>query len=661
MGVQVSYPGVYIEEFAPGAPIEGVGTSTAAFVGVAAKGPKDSPTLVQSWDAFVDIFGGFIDVAPTGFLAPAVNGFFRNGGTACYVVRVSKGSPASVKVASRKAGSDLLEVKSVAEGPAGALKIDIVDASTLTRMLADAGSTATALEPAFANTASTSSPAPDTLKVGSVTGFAVEDRVHLEKGADKGSAIVKSIDAVAKTLTFMGPILPAALQAGGVDVYIENMTKTRRRFRVAQPTNFVASLALPPGTTILIKQTAPANEEIAIVESCGGDTVTLKQGLKNDYKTDANGAGDLPTIASLEFTMIIDGDTLDKYEELAVNARHPRYWRSIVPERTVTFAAIQPPPATDDLRPQVGSWVLSGGTADNRAQAWTDFLAAPVATLDLFRAVDEVAIVAVPGGTTATVQQAIRDHCESTADRFGILDGVHDPTKSLTASLVDLKTQFAQVRSERGFVALYYPWITATNPVTGELETLPPSGHLAGIFARTDQQRGVHKAPANTNIRGALGLEYALSDDQQGPLNLLGINILRVFPAEAQPMVWGARTTATDKNWQYVNIRRLFLYLEESIQEGIRWGLFEPNNLQLWQKLNRTITEFLLRVWRDGALFGATPKEAFYVRIDEALNPPSERALGRLTIEIGLKPSYPAEFIIVRIGIWQGGNAVSEA
>ena len=110
-----------------------------------------------------------------------------------------------------------------------------------------------------------------------------------------------------------------------------------------------------------------------------------------------------------------------------------------------------------------------------------------------------------------------------------------------------------------------------------------------------------------------------------------------------------------------VNIRRLFLYLEESIQEGIRWGLFEPNNLQLWQKLNRSITEFLLRVWRDGALFGATPKEAFYVRIDEALNPPSERALGRLTIEIGLKPSYPAEFIIVRIGIWQGGTAVSEA
>ena len=125
-------------------------------------------------------------------------------------------------------------------------------------------------------------------------------------------------------------------------------------------------------------------------------------------------------------------------------------------------------------------------------------------------------------------------------------------------------------------------------------------------------------------------------------------------------MLWGARTTATDRNWQYVNVRRLFLYLEESIQEGIRWAVFEPNNLQLWQKLKRTITEFLARVWRDGGLFGATQEEAFYVRIDETLNPFSEQALGRLNIEIGVRPAYPAEFIIVRIGIWPGGSEATE-
>jgi phage tail sheath protein FI len=145
----------------------------------------------------------------------------------------------------------------------------------------------------------------------------------------------------------------------------------------------------------------------------------------------------------------------------------------------------------------------------------------------------------------------------------------------------------------------------------------------------------------------------------QGLLNLQGINVVRSF-AGGRPTLWGARTTARDTNWQYVNIRRLFLYLEESIEEGIRWAVFEPNNLSLWQKLRRSITDFLIRAWRDGALFGATREEAFYVRIDEVLNPFSEQALGRLHIEIGVRPSYPAEFIIVRIGIWAGGKDVEE-
>ena len=156
-------------------------------------------------------------------------------------------------------------------------------------------------------------------------------------------------------------------------------------------------------------------------------------------------------------------------------------------------------------------------------------------------------------------------------------------------------------------------------------------------------------------------METLLSDTEQGDLNMTyGINVVRVFQTGGRAIVWGARTTATNKNWQYVNIRRLFLFLEESIQEGIRWAVFEPNNLELWQKLKRTISAFLTQQWRDGALFGETEKEAFYVRIDEVLNPSDQQALGRLYIEIGVKPSYPAEFIVVRIGIWQGGSEVTE-
>jgi phage tail sheath protein FI len=180
-------------------------------------------------------------------------------------------------------------------------------------------------------------------------------------------------------------------------------------------------------------------------------------------------------------------------------------------------------------------------------------------------------------------------------------------------------------------------------------------------MARSDNTRGVHKAPANEIVNGALGIERNMSDIDQGQLNLQGINVVRLFQTGGRPVLWGARTTATDRNWQYVNVRRLFLFIEESIEEGIRWAVFEPNNLQLWQKLKRTITDFLTRVWRDGALFGAKAEEAFYVRIDETLNPFSEQQLGRLHIEIGLRPTYPAEFIIVRIGIWSGGAEVTEA
>jgi hypothetical protein len=185
---------------------------------------------------------------------------------------------------------------------------------------------------------------------------------------------------------------------------------------------------------------------------------------------------------------------------------------------------------------------------------------------------------------------------------------------------------------------------------------------MAGVYARTDEERGVHKAPANVGVRDVFGLERVLSDGQHGPLNLAGINVLRIFPGTAQVVVWGARTTVDPNitDWIYVNVRRLMLFIEESIEEGIRFAVFEPNNLALWQKLKRTITDFLTRVWRDGALFGAKPEQAFFVRIDEKLNPPSTRAIGRLYIEISVAPVRPAEFIIVRIGLWDGGSEVSE-
>ena len=184
---------------------------------------------------------------------------------------------------------------------------------------------------------------------------------------------------------------------------------------------------------------------------------------------------------------------------------------------------------------------------------------------------------------------------------------------------------------------------------------------VAGLYARTDTARGVHKAPANETLRGALGLEKVLTDDEQGPLNEAGINALRFFPGRGV-VVWGARTVAPEDRtqWRYVNVRRLLLYIEESIREGTRFAVFEPNNQALWQTVQRRVADFLTRVWRAGALVGSTPEEAFRVRVDEELTPADQRALGQLVIEVIVYPVTPAEFVEFRVIQQPGGPSVEE-
>jgi phage tail sheath protein FI len=283
------------------------------------------------------------------------------------------------------------------------------------------------------------------------------------------------------------------------------------------------------------------------------------------------------------------------------------------------------------------------------------------AALDQLTRVLDVSMVCLPGVVDPAPQVTVITHCETMGDRFAILDGAPDrePLKAGGA----LQTQRAGLLSTRGFAALYWPWIKINDPTAPADKPAqlpqPPSGHIAGIFARSDNQRGVHKAPANEPIRGALDLAYKLNDAEQGALNDKNINALRHFPG-GPPLVWGARTLTDGTAWQYVNMRRLFSFVEDSIVQGVRWAVFEPNNYALWKGLERSITEFLTRVWQSGALFGRTANEAFYVKIDEELNPPDVRALGQVIVEIGMAPVRPAEYVIVRIGIWDGGSQISE-
>jgi len=464
-----------------------------------------------------------------------------------------------------------------------------------------------------------------------------------------GTTQVVLAAAVTGTATFAGGSLRSAdLKAG------------QRELRIEAPAGFRLDQALPHGATVRIK--AAGTADVRTVETTstrpgGGGIVTLTTGLAHKYVLSST----VPVVASLEFDLLVtSGSATETFAFLSMNAEHPNYWGTAVTSRLVTIREPGQPPASPDPdpRPTVGPNPLSKGKDDDRALAWSNLVNDPndeLAKLDPFGDID---IVCIPGATAVTAQASLVAYCERRRDRFAILDSAPEPSppgKGVAA-------QVDGVRGDSlGYAALYYPWILARNPKTGLNEYWPPSGHLAGIYARSDARSGVHAAPANANIRGALGLERLLSDAQQGPLNLAGVNVLRVFPGQSEPMVWGARTTTTrNKYWQYVNIRRLFLFLEKSIEQSLQSAVFQPNDLELWARLERVITDFLTKVWRDGALFGATAKEAFYVRIDEALNPESERALGRLHIEIGVAPSYPAEFIVIRIGIWQGGSAVSE-
>jgi len=248
------------------------------------------------------------------------------------------------------------------------------------------------------------------------------------------------------------------------------------------------------------------------------------------------------------------------------------------------------------------------------------------------------------------VQSAMIAHCENMRDRFAILDC---PPGLTPQQMKDWRMNIAGYDTKYG--AVYYPWIKVANPLDGESIAVPPCGYMAGVYARSDNERGVHKAPANEVVRGAIGVEMPITKGEQDILNPIGVNCIRSFPGRGI-RVWGARTLSSDASWRYINVRRLFNFVEKSIQTGTQWIVFEPNDADLWARIRRDITAFLTNVWRSGALFGATPAQAFYVKCDEENNPQSVRDAGQVIIEIGMAPVKPAEFVIFRISQWSNGS-----
>jgi len=276
-----------------------------------------------------------------------------------------------------------------------------------------------------------------------------------------------------------------------------------------------------------------------------------------------------------------------------------------------------------------------------------------------FEAIDEIAIVAAPGlaqndATGKNTRTQLIAHCQiRTHNRFAVFDS--PPTvetgtpPALDLTLLDAKNASSVLPSFTDFAAYYFPWLQVFDPISNGPVYTPPSGHIAGIYARVDNDRGVHKAPANEPVIGALDLKYAISKAQQDGLNPEGVNCIRNLNGNIR--VWGARTLGGDANadLKYVNVRRTLLFLRKSIENGTQWVVFEPNDRGLWQKITRNITAFLTNVWRSGALFGATAQEAFYVKCDAETNPTELRDLGQVVTEIGVAIVRPAEFVIFRI------------
>jgi Bacteriophage tail sheath protein len=313
----------------------------------------------------------------------------------------------------------------------------------------------------------------------------------------------------------------------------------------------------------------------------------------------------------------------------------------------------------------------------------TDDLAAG---LDALGTIDEIAIVVAPGQTGAEAYDAILSHCERLQDRVAILDTPMDvsdlnaltqvataapstPTRRRasdtggdTSSPPPPPAPAAGLRprqSDAGFGAVYFPWISVRDALATKTTVfVPPSGHVAGIWARSDATRGVHKAPANEIIRGALDVQRRLTRDEHGLLNPQGVNVIRFFSGEGV-RIMGARTVAASSSeYRYLNVRRLFSMVEESVAKSMRWTLFEPNDTPLWKSIRRDVTAFLIRLWRDGALMGQTPADAFFVKCDAETNPQENVDAGIVTTIIGMAPVKPAEFVVFKISQYAGGTQI---
>ncbi len=568
-------PGVYVEEYdnSPRS-VEGVGTSTAGFVGLAEKGPtKGAPSLVTNFKSFSKQFGGFLSEYTHGefrFLANSVEQFFANGGTRCYVSRVI---PEDATTASIKKG--VLTVYAANEGKWGN-RVQISLKSVYKRKMQLIGKDGDL-----------------TYTAKSVDGFREGDTVEFEGEYNRITMIYDEKITFEKKFK-QNPVDEAVIPKKVVrlvtfDIQVRFNDDIENYFDVtlnAQSPSYIgARLA---GST-LVKVESSMDGSMPAVEAAEGED-------KEDAK---------------------DADKIGNPVELILGKG--------VTDGVFTLAG-----GFDGTISKVNAGTFIG--RDDGPEGRTG--------IQSFLENDRVNLMAVPGVTIPEVVVSLVAHCENTKSRFAVIDMPQNEYK--TDELIKYRGMI-----DSTYAAMYHPWIQVFDRSSNKSDFIPPSGAVLGVYSRTDIARGVHKAPANEPIY-CTGLKVNYTRAEQDILNPEGVNLIRAIPGEGI-RVWGARTSSSNSAFKYVNVRRLFIYVMESIKASTNWVVFEPNDNTLWQRVSLTITSFLDGLWRTGMLTGGSPGEAYFVEIGPTTMSLDDIRNGRLICNIGIAPSRPAEFVIFRL------------
>jgi len=434
-----------------------------------------------------------------------------------------------------------------------------------------------------------------------------------------------------------------------VEVHIEPSSKAKTqifedlgggKYRVKNSAGFVE------GDAVVF--TSGDSKTTAVVKSARDNVIELSASLGEDVVD--NGLVPTKTLATLEFNVhVVFGDQRETFENCSFNAAAPNHVSKVTSRSELVTIEAKRGADVAALFAESDRHVvtLSGGSDGSPSGVSpSDFIGEDRGPgqrtgIQAFVDNDEVSIMAVPGVTDPAVQLALVAHCENLGSRFAILDLPADKTK--VQDVLAYRDIF-----DTSYAALYNPWVQVFDPLEKRNIFIPPSGSIAGVYARNDNTRGVEKAPANEVLRGVTGLAVQYNTGEQDILNPKGVNLIRSFTGQGI-RVWGARTLSSNALWKYINVRRLFIFIEESIKAGTNWVVFEPNDERLWSRVHRTIDAFLTRVWRSGALQGSTPAEAFFIDISRNTMTQDDIDNGRLICVIGVAPVKPAEFVIFRI------------